>query len=200
MRVEVDESASAVTWTVVDEPLQRSSHALAVDGRVWLVDPVDDPDALRAAEALGEVTGVLQLLDRHPRDCEALAKRYGVEMLRLPEAGVPRTPFVVLRPVWWPMWRELALWWPERRTLVVAEALGTVAYFAAGRRAGVHPFRRALPPRSLAEHDPEHLLVGHGPALHEDAGAAVREALDASRRDIPRAAFTMLGSFLPGTR
>jgi hypothetical protein len=47
-----------LSW-VVDEPLERASHALAHDGRVWFVDPVDDPVALDAALALGEPAAVL---------------------------------------------------------------------------------------------------------------------------------------------
>lgn len=198
MNVAIDTSTPfSVTWTVRDEPLQRSAHALALDGRVWLVDPVDDAEALGAAQALGEVAGVLQLLDRHPRDCAALAQRLGVEHLRLPEAGVPGTPFVVERVVWRPGWRELSLWWAETQTLVVAEAIGTVGYFTAGRAAGVHPFLRARPPHQLAGRRPEHLLVGHGPALHAGAAASLDGALDASRRDIPKAALAMFSAFRP---
>ena len=97
-----DSQAWAVTWTA-EEPMQRSSHALAHEGRVWLVDPIADEPALRAAEALGEVVAVVQLLDRHPRSCAGLAKRYGVPHLRLPEAlersrrDIPRVPLAMVR-------------------------------------------------------------------------------------------------------
>src|SRR5688572_15002525 len=37
---------------IVDESLTRSSHALAANGRVWLVDPIDWPDAVDRALAL----------------------------------------------------------------------------------------------------------------------------------------------------
>ena len=66
-----------LTW-VIDEPFARASHALADDGRVWIVDPVDDAEALDAVAGLGEPVAVLQLLDRHNRDCAAVASRLGV--------------------------------------------------------------------------------------------------------------------------
>lgn len=75
-RVEVEEHERGLTWVVV-EPMQRAFHALADDGRVWLVDPLDGPE-VGAAEALGEPAGVLQLLDRHDRDCAAIAARLRV--------------------------------------------------------------------------------------------------------------------------
>lgn len=186
----------ALSWTVEDEPMARSSHAIAAAGRVWLVDPVADEEALAKVEAMGDVAGVLQLLDRHPRDGAELAARYGVELLRLPR-DVPDAPFELHRTVWVPKWRELHLWWPDQRLLLVSEAIGTVPYFAAGRRAGVHPFLRALPPNGLRDHGPEHLLVGHGPSLHDDATGALIEALDHSRGDVPRAVVQMVKAFRP---
>lgn len=169
--------------------MERSSHALADGGRLWLVDPVADEEALDAALGHGEVAGVLQLLDRHPRDCAQLARRYGVDHQRLPER-LPGTPFESLRVVWVPRWREIGLWWAARRALVVPEAIGTATYFSLGRLpAGIHPFLRALPPgRAMTAHEPEYLLVGHGPPLHEGATAAIAQALQRSRRDLPRAA------------
>ena len=49
-------------------------------------------------------------------------------------------------------WQEVALWWPERRVLVTADALGTVAHYftLGGERLGVHPLLRLTPPRQLA--------------------------------------------------
>ena len=87
------------------------------------------------------------------------------------------------------MWKEVALWWPKREALVVAEALGTSPLFGVGRGpVGVHPFLRLLPPRALARYEPAHLLVGHGPARHgPQTGDELAVALARSRRDIPRA-------------
>lgn len=171
----------------MDEAISRTSHALAVDGRVWLVDPVDDLEALDAAQGLGAPAAVVQLLDRHGRDGPAVAARLGVPHLRLP-AGVPDAPFRVLRVIDLPRWRERALWWPERRALVVAEAIGTNEFATLGAApAGMHLLLRPFPPGALREFAPEHLLPGHGPSLHGAAAAeGLRAAYARSRRDIPR--------------
>ena len=174
---------------IAEEPrlLQRASHALVHDGRVWLVDPVDIDGLDDRIRRHGEPAGVLQLIDRHGRGGAALAHRYGVPLHLVPEAGAPGTPFEAVRSVNLPLWREAALWWPERRTLVVADALGTASYFLApGERLGVHPLLRLLPPRSLACFDVEHVLCGHGAGVHGgDSSAALREALGSSRRRTP---------------
>ena len=57
-----DETAFSFSW-VAQEPMTRTSHALAADGRVWLVDPVDWPDAIERARSLGKPAAVLQLLE-----------------------------------------------------------------------------------------------------------------------------------------
>jgi hypothetical protein len=181
-----DELPFGFSW-VMDEPMARTSHALAADGRVWLVDPVDDPAARERAAGLGTPAAVLQLLDRHNRDGAEIAARLGVPHFKVPGA-LPDSPFEVVPVVRLPGWREVALWWPQTRTLVVAEALGTAPMFAADRGdAGVHLLLRLLPPRSLRRFAPEHLLVGHGPGLHGPAAAsALRRAFARSRRDLPR--------------
>jgi hypothetical protein len=169
-----------------DEQLRRTSHALATPTGVWLVDPVDVPGALERAAALGEPAGVLQLLDRHRRDCAAIAARLGVPHLRLP-AAVPGSPFEVVPVLALPGWHEIALWWPERAVLVIAEAIGTTPFFTLRRApAGVHPLLRLRPPGSLRGHEPEHLLVGHGRGLHGPAATeALAGAYARARRDLP---------------
>ena len=182
-----DRGACGFSW-IVAEPVTRTSHALCADGRVWLVDPVDWPDAIERAHALGEPAGVLQLLDRHNRDCAAVASGLGVPRLVVPTA-VPESPFQVIELRRSRRWQEVALWWDARRTLVIAEAIGTNAFYTGGRAAaGVHLFMRLSPPRQQLEaFDPEHLLVGHGEGLHRDAAtASLRAALARSRRDLPR--------------
>jgi hypothetical protein len=169
-----------------DEQLRRTSHALATGDGVWLIDPVDVPGALERAAALGAPAGVLQLLDRHRRDCAAIAARLGVPHLRLP-AAVAGSPFAVVPVLRLPRWHEIALWWPERALLVVAEAIGTTPFFTLHRApAGVHPLLRLTPPRSLRGYEPEHLLVGHGRGLHGPAATeALAGAYARARRDLP---------------
>lgn len=181
-----DEFGSGFSW-VMDEPLQRSSHALVVDGRVWLIDPVDEPSALERAAALGEPAGVLQLLDRHGRDCAPLAARLGVPHLKAFESS-SAGPFELVPVLRLPIWKEAALWSAATKTLVVAEAVGTHPVWAAGDGpAGIHPMLRVRPPRRLASYAPEHLLVGHGTGVHgRQAHTALREAFARSRRDLPR--------------
>jgi hypothetical protein len=176
------------SW-IAAEPayMQRASHALAADGAVWLVDPVDGDGLEEMIAPLGTVRGVLQLLDRHPRDGAAIAERHGVPLLQVPLTGMPDSPFTVIAVAGRPWWREAALWWPRHRALVVPEALGTAPYYLApGATVGVHPLLRLLPPRVLDGRDPLHLLPGHGAPLSGDGvAAAVHDALRRSRREIP---------------
>jgi hypothetical protein len=160
----------------------RTSHALVAGGRVWVIDPVDVAGLDERVRGLGEPAAVLQLLDRHNRDCAAVASRLGVEHLRGWEAA--DLPFAVLPVRRNRFWREVALWEPETRTLVSPEMLGTVPQFRApGERLGWHPLARPFPPRKPFEGlDPERILVGHGPALVEDAGEALRDLLANGRR------------------
>jgi hypothetical protein len=181
----IEEHALGLSW-VIDEVMARASHALHDGSRVWLIDPVDVPAAIDRAAALGEPQAVIQLLDRHNRDCAAVAQRLGVPHLRLPDA-IADSPFEVVKVIDVPRWRELALWWPERKALVVSEAVGSGRYFAlADGPAGIHPFLRVKPPGAPKRFAPEHLLFGHGPGVHGPAAAvALRDAYARSRRDIP---------------
>ena len=182
---ELTEHPLGVTW-VVDDPLLRASHALVHDGRVWLVDPVDAPEAIERAAALGEPAGVLQLFVAHQRDGAAIAKRLGV-------------PFHVLPDVL----PGLAVLASSTSTSAVEGARAVVARSRAGWSsrsrsappphyalgpgpAGVHFLRRAAPAEPAEPFLPEHLLVGHGEPVHGgDAAAALLDALNRSRRDLP---------------
>ncbi len=180
----VHEHDLGVTW-VFDEVMERAFHALVDDGRVWLVDPVDADGVIERATALGAVAGVVQLLDRHARDCAAIAKRLGVEHHRLPDA-LAGSPFEVVTVLDLPRWREKALWWPACDALVVAETLGSGRYFAVGSGAlGMHPFLRLLPPGGLRRFAPAHVLPGHGPPVHGQPDA-VDLAYRSARRDLPK--------------
>lgn len=185
MGVRLQRHGLGVSW-VEQNAMARAAHALVGDQRVWLIDPYDDVEALAAVAELGTPAGVLQLLDRHNRDCRAIAQRLGVALLRLP-VDTAGTPFEAIPMISNRGWREVALWWPDERALVVAEGVGTAPAFALGRRAGVHPMLRLTPPRKqLSRFQPERLFVGHGEAIESGADAALREALAQSRRDLPR--------------
>ena len=161
-----------------------TSHSLAVDGRVWLVDPVRHEPALELARGLGQPAAVLQLLDRHNRDRAAVAAELQVPHLVVPST-VPNSPFETIPVKHTRRWNEVALWWRAERTLVVAEAVGTNRFFRSGDDAvGVHLVLRLSPPReALASWEPEHLLVGHGEGIHGPSAAkALRHALDDARR------------------
>jgi hypothetical protein len=174
-----------VTW-IEQSSMSRTGHALLSDGRVWLIDPFEDGAALQTASSLGPPAAVLQLLDRHNRDCQTIATRLGVPLLYLPER-VPDTPFEVVPVLFRRRWREVALWWPQTRALIIPEAIGTAPAFALGRPAGVHPMLRLMPPRAqLSAYEPSMLLVGHGRAIESDAAGTLGDALDRSRSDIPR--------------
>jgi len=180
-----DLGADGFGW-MVEEAMTRTSHALIAEGRVWLVDPLDWPEAIDRACGLGEPAGVVQLLDRHDRDCAALASRLGVTHLVAPD-DVPGSPFELIPIVRRRWWRESALWWPGRKTLVTADALATNRFYTAGKAPlAVHVLLRLTPPRQLGGLDPERILVGHGEGLIGPGAAdAVREALRTSRRGLP---------------
>lgn len=222
--------AGGFGWTPYpDEFMERSSAAFAQDGRVWLVDPLRAPGVERELEALGRVAGVVLTLAWHDRDAGWYAARYGVPVYlsghlerrllpadvrdRTQPAGdrVPDSPLHLIEAggrgllAWW---REIAIWWPERRTLFAGDTLGTVSYFVRpGESLAVHPMRRLSPPYQLTELRPERIFCGHGigiadgpqqpprpastagPERLEGATAALQYALRTARRALPQAWF-----------
>ena len=196
-----DRGAQGFSW-IVDEPATRTSHVLASDGRVWLVDPVLYEPALERARTLGGPVAVLQLLDRHNRDCAAVASALGVPHLVVPDS-LPDSPFAVIPVRGTKRWREVALWWQAERTLVVAEAIGRNGFYAPpGHDAGVHLLLRLSPPRdTLGAFTPEHLLVGHGEGLHRSAAASgLGDALGHARKGLPRIALRVPALALDAAR
>ena len=201
---EIDRFDGGVGWIAEpDEDLQRASHALVVDGDVWVIDPVDTADLDRRLDELGDVAGVVVLLDRHERDADAVARRHDVAVhlphqlhaivddfdvrvetfeTELADTGYRSVPVVTNR-----LWREVALYEENEGTLVVPEAFGTIDPFcASGERLGVHPALRLVPPRTaLGGLRPERVLVGHGAGISEDAPSAFRDALDGARSRAP---------------
>lgn len=206
----VDRWDGGISWTLEDDEMHRTSHALTTEVGVWVVDPLDAPGLDDELEDLGDVAGVTVLLDRHRRDGGPVARRHDVPVtLPGPLASVareltveterttstlPGTGFEVIRLVSNRGWREVALLDEERSTLVVPEAVGTVDMFTTGdERLGVHPLLRLLPPRdALGGLDPDRVLVGHGPGVFDDAAEALRTALSTSRWNAPRLYVEML--------
>lgn len=195
---EIDSFDRGVGWIAYpDEEMQRASHALLKDGEVWLIDPVDVPGLDDFLADLGPVAGVAVLLDRHKRDAARIANRHEVpvvlprslrairddfdapvEVTAGPIAGFRQITVLKNR-----FWREVALFDPDEKTLVVPEAVGTVDYFLApGESLGVHPMLRAFPPRdALGNLDPDRILVAHGEGIETDATGRLAEALRGSR-------------------
>jgi hypothetical protein len=184
-----DQFGGGFGWIVEDELMQRCSHALVAGGRVWLIDPVDGDGVEERVRAAGEPAGVIQLLDRHGRDSRELAQRLAVPHHEVPVELIDGAPFefLVVRKGW--RWKEVALWWPEPRALVCADAVGTVGYFVArGERLGVHPLLRPIPPRRrLGNVQPEIVLCGHGEGILSGAADPFHEALSPARRRMPGA-------------
>jgi hypothetical protein len=192
----VDRFDSGVGWIAhPNETMRRASHAIESEGGLWILDPVDAEGLDELLEAHADPAGVVVLLDRHARDSAAIANRYDVPV-HVPEwmSGVVEkidaptrrfegtlAGFNVEELIDNPLWQEATLF--DGETLVVPEALGTVAYFRApDERLGVHPMLRPLPPKRLRSHDPERLLVGHGEGITDDVGRSIRRAIDNSRR------------------
>jgi hypothetical protein len=190
-----EEHEIGISWMPdAGEMMQRACHAVRLNGGVWIVDPVDVGGLDERIVALGDPAGVLQLLDRHERDCAEVAGRLGVPHHRLPFDGIDGAPFEPVKVIDQRFWKEVAIWVPSERALIVPEAVGTAPYFRSGdEEIGIHPFLRLLPPRKLGAYEPVHLLTGHGTGMHGGATpAALRDALDGSRRRLPGALVSMV--------
>jgi hypothetical protein len=183
-----DEFEGGFGW-IAKEKLRRNSHALKTRGEVWVFDPVMWEPALERIRELGQPAGVVQLLDRHERDSAEVASALGVPHYAVPLQGVAASSLEIVPLVRSRFWKEVAVWLPELRALVCADALGTVGYFrAATEQIGVHPLLRLKPPKTLARFEPLHILCGHGEGVHGDeAPEALRQALRTARRRLPRA-------------
>ena len=213
---EIDRFDGGVGWIAhPEETMQRASHALEFDGKVWVFDPVDADGLDELLTSLGEVAGVVVTVDRHKRDAGAIAKRHDVPVY-LPTwfdgvsetLGAPVTRYedeladtgleaIVLKDS--RTWQEVGFYDPVRGTLLVHESLGTAPYFRAGDEPlGVHPMRRLTPPRAtLSGYHPERILVGHGDGIMTDAARVLQETLDESRKRTPRAYAGAVRQLLP---
>ena len=191
-----DEIDAGFGWTA-KEKLRRTSHALKTRGEVWVFDPVMWEAAVQRILELGEPAGVVQLIDRHERDCAAFSAALAVPHYAVPLQGIAAAQVEIQPLVQSRFWKEVAAWIPELRALVVGDALGTVGYFRAPNEPiGIHPLLRLRPPKALGRYEPRHILCGHGAGVHgEEAPQALHEALRTSRRRLPRA---WLGFFRSG--
>lgn len=195
-----------LTWIAhPEETMRRASHALAVDGDVWVVEPVDAQGVDDLLADLGAVAGVVVLADYHRRDAAAVARRHGVAVhlpgtvghlaatvdgpvetfdTALGDTGFEAVPLYDGLP-----WNEAALHHPGRGTLLATEALVTSPRLTGGgERLAVTPYVRLLPPReALADRHVERVLSGHGTPVHSEAGAALEGALRRARTGAPAA-------------
>ncbi|MWV40425.1 hypothetical protein [Natrialba sp. INN-245] len=202
---EIDRYDGGVGWIAhPDEQMERASHALEVDGGLWLVDPVDADGLDEFLAELGPVAGVVVVLDRHKRDAASIANRHGVPVYlprwfegvseeidapvarftdEISDTGIRAYTLVDNR-----FWQEAALYDPTDDTLVVPESVGTAEYFLAGNeRLGVHPMRRLSPPQeSLGGFEPDRILVGHGTGITDYVTSTLEHALSGARRRAPR--------------
>lgn len=192
---EIDRRDHGVGWLAFpDERMQRASHAVEVDGDVYVIDPVDVTGLDDLLEEFGEVAGVCIGLDRHKRDSAKLANRHDVpvyvpdffdgvaEELDAPTERVHReigdSGIGVHEIVDNRFWQEAAFYVEDYDDLVVTEAVGTADYFLGkGERLGVHPMLRLNPPRKLKRFEPDVVVCGHGAGIHEDATAALHDAV-----------------------
>lgn len=202
---EIDRFDGGVGWIAhPEETMRRASHALEIDGDVWVFDPVDAEGIDDLFAEFGDVAGVVVMLDRHKRDAAAVADRHDVPVYlpeffegvteeldapvarfddELSDTGLRAFPVVDNR-----FWQEVALYNPADGTLVVPEAVGAADYFLAGDEdLGVHPMLRLAPPREpLRSIAPERVLVAHGPGVMADASRTLEDALAGSRKRAPR--------------
>ncbi|MFC7072616.1 hypothetical protein ACFQJ7_17195 [Halovenus rubra] len=176
-----------------DERGQRTSHALQTESGVWVIDPVDMDGLDDQLAALGDVAGVLVLLDRHTRDAEAVADRHNVD-IHVPEwmtlarsklespaepvgETLPGTKYTIHQLIATDEWEEAVLVDDAEQTLVVPEAVGTLPAFEGERQLGIHPGVDD-PPMALLDWEPNRILVGHGQSIHSDADSELRTVLD----------------------
>jgi len=206
---EIDRWDDGVGWIAYpDETMRRASHALETgrdeDGEasVWVVDPVDAPEVDELFAEFGDVAGVVVLLNRHYRDADAIARRHDVPVyvpswfdtvpamdaeLRRLDGRLPGTDYRLFEVLDRFGWEEAALYDETGGTLVVPEAVGNAPYFTTREeRLGVHPMLRAVPPSALRGLRPERVLVGHGPGVLSGGDRALADALDGSRRRMPK--------------
>lgn len=190
-----------MTWMAhPDEQMQRASHALTVEGDVWLFDPLDAHGLDEELASLGIVAGIVLLSNRHGRDADHLAQRHDVS-IHVPgwfdahkidfEAPVETFNDELDETGFEVCWRidrflqEGALLHPGRKTLLVGDSLMTAGVLTGkdGRLALGLPLMRLWPPQVDPESlDVERVLVSHGKPVFDDAQVALEQALAMEHR------------------
>ena len=203
---------------VVDgtERSAAGSRMQSGDGEVWLVDPLDAEGLDEELAALGEVAGVVVLTNSHGRHADRLAERHEVP-IHVPDcfaedahpvSGFDAPVEIFLEEladtgfelVWekdGTGWKEGARYHPDRRTLVVPDALMTSLFTGEeGRLEVFPPFRWSPPRRALGTLEVDRVLVGHGEPVFDDAWEALEAALTVSRREVPPALARSIPTFV----
>lgn len=205
-----------LTWMAhPDALMRRASHALVLDGDVWLVDPLDAAGLEEEIATLGDVAGVVVLTNSHGRHADRLAARHDVAVhvpacfdeddhpvsgfsrpVELFEDELGDSDFELVWEKASPGWQEGALYHPDRRTLVIPDTLMTALFTGKEGRLEVMPFFRFSPPRAeLGELVVKRILVGHGEPVFENAQTALDEALSGAHRSTPGAIIRSLPTF-----
>jgi hypothetical protein len=165
-------------------------------GGLVLIDPLvaDWSELDRLVELAGGCAGILRTVFFHERSIAEASRRYRVEVwARRPPANVPPKPFDhavgeeqlpgdlhafdVLRD------DEVAIWLPEQHALAFGDAMvrdpeGHLSMCPESwvKRVGGWPaLRERLAP--LAELEPQHVLVSHGPLVLGDGAESLPRAL-----------------------
>lgn len=188
-----------LTWmTHPEAKFRRASHAIVVDEDVWLVDPLDANGLDEELARLGTVAGVVVLSNQHERHADRLAERHSVSIhipgwFDDPTTGfdarvepfadeLDDTGFELVANID-RFWQEGVLYHPERKTLVVGDALMTALFVGEeGRLELFFPLRRSPPRWELSSLDVDRVLVGHGVPVIDKADVALEKALAMEHR------------------
>lgn len=206
--LEVDRWAGGVGWMAhPTEIMRRTSHALATDEGVLIVDPVDAVGVDDLIAEFGNPKGVVTLVNFHKRDANEVARRHGVPIyVPEPMEGIasefdaPTEPVglgdtlggyelievydgtILGEEVY-----EYALY--NGTTLRIGCTIGGAPFQRVkNERLGMALIRRHDPnPEALEHVEPQRVLSGHGVGVHENASDALSQALENARQRYLRA-------------
>lgn len=206
----IDEWKKGFSWIAKpEEDMVRTSHAFQDDG-VYLVDPLDAENLDKKLNEYGEVKGIIVLFDRHLRDSEELAEKYGCPVY-IPEwleksidakeikfeDKVPGTDWRLIDAVDTLTGREAGLYHEKSGTLIVADALGTVDMFCGrGEKLGLNPLYRLNPPKNLLKFDVDRIFCGHGKGIQKNTESTLKDTLSEARRKTFSAYFKAVKSMI----